>query len=326
MGITIKTAAPSQILRRHPEYELSSAPQTRFAEIRQRLVNHCHALPTTREETTRLVQLIGNLGEVFVADTHEGLQGVAVLRERVWDSRHFGLGVGSVELLQSFAKSYRRDRDIKSLLLEHMRPKFGRFRYITCRILAEDLAGANVLEAASFEYLAGMVTLAAECKETLPGLKNRLEIRHFRKSDLKDLASIARKTFTEDRFHRDPGLPRSKSDQLHGEWIRNCCMSGLADVVLVCRFNGRLAGFIACRLERPVQRPGIGEIVLLGVVPGAQGKGIGSGLVRAALGWFQGKAERILVRTEATNYASIRTYQKENFRLVSSSNYFRKWI
>lgn len=326
LGITIKTVAANQTSRAHTRYELSSAPRWRFPEIRQRLLRQYRDLPPTQRAATRLIQSIGNQDEVFVADGRQGLQGVALLRERLWDSEHFGFSVGSLEVLESFANSYRQDREIKSLLLDHMRSRFGRFRYLTCRILAEDLASANVLEAASFEYLTGMVTLAAECKKPLAKLPAWPEIRPFRKNELKDLVSIARKTFTQDRFHRDPGLPRSKSDQLHGEWIRNCCVNGLADVVLVCRSNGRLAGFIACRVERPVQHPGIGEIVLLGVAPGAQGKGIGSGLVRAALGWFQGRAETVLVRTEATNYASLRIYQKENFRLVCSSNYFRRWL
>lgn len=310
----------------HSGYDLSSAPRWRFPEIRLRLLHHFGGFPPAEQTTAHLIQPKGSQAQVVVADGRSGLAGVALLRERLWDSHHFGFRVGSLDILESFAKSYRKNREIKSLLLQHMKVRFGHFRYITCRVLAEDLAGANALEEASFEYLAGMTTLAAECSRAHAELPAQIDIQPFRRGQLKDLVSMASKSFTEDRFHHDPGLPKSKSDRLHGEWIKNCCVNGLADVVLVCHSNGGLLGFIACRLEHPVNQPKAGEIVLLGVSPAARGKGIGGALVRGALNWFRGKAATVLVRTEATNYASLRTYQKENFRVVSSSNYFRRWI
>ncbi|MEW5975403.1 MAG: GNAT family N-acetyltransferase [Acidobacteriota bacterium] len=264
-------------------------------------------------------------GDVVIASRGDEIQGVVLLRERHWDSGHFGIRVGSIEVLRGFGRKPSHNRDILSSLMSFVSAKLGAFRYVTCRTTTRDQAAANILESFGFEYLTGMVTLGFHFAHDEVREVRGSNISAVRKGEVSRLAGIARRSFVCDRFHQETGLPKSNSDSLHAEWIRNCCLEGLADTVLVSRDGRTLQGFVACRLDRELH-PTVGEIVLLGVAPEMRGKGVGSRLVNAALRWFDGLAELVLVRTEVSNYPSLRTYQKENFTILSASNYFRRWM
>jgi len=150
----------------------------------------------------------------------------------------------------------------------------------------------------------------------------------FCPEDLGALKAVALRCFSHSRFHMETGWPKAKSDELHARWIENCCVGGLADVVLVISDGGRPVGFIACKVEdHPAAPPltPLGTIVLLGVAPEAQGRGLGAGLVRASQRWFAGRVQAVEVRTEAHNYASLRTYQAADFKPVEHSLYLRRW-
>ncbi len=244
---------------------------------------------------------------------------------RKWDTLHFGLRVGSLEVFLSFGNNYADNRIIKTQLFDSLHATLNDFEYVTCRLPADDLAGSNILEQNGFEYLSGMLTLFHRCSRVSLRKESSMDIVPFSLDEVPKLARIARRVFGQDRFHQEYQLSKLKCDDLHSEWITNCCIKGLADTVLVSHSGKEPSGFIACRIDAPSSPLPYGTIVLVGVAPKFQGKGIGRALVNQALKWFEARVDFALVRTESANYASIKAYLNEGFSVVESSNYFRKW-
>ena len=139
-------------------------------------------------------------------------------------------------------------------------------------------------------------------------------------SDLEAVLESCATIFRGSRFYTDPFYPRDRADELHRRWIQNC-YHGRAQRFLVARIEGETVGFIACLLDRP---GGVGRIDLVGVRPERRGRGVGRQLVAAALQWFSSRAERVLVKTQLTNYVVASLYEAAGFRLHGSELTFNK--
>lgn len=270
--------------------------------------------------------------DVFATDTNGILNGLLWVQRREWDSTHFGTAVTHINTLLADG-DYISSRSTKELLINQWlrRPFTESVNYLVVRLGANDLSGLHALEASKFHILAPMTTLLWKPKAQPGQMERQLgyQFTPYRPGDLEELKSIAAKCFTHSRFHQEDGWPRTKSDQLHVKWIENCCLAGLADIVIVARAGNQPLGFIACKIDEfPIGLRGImmGSIVLLGVSPTTQGRGIGTQLVQEAVHWLRDAVDAIEVRTEAYNYASIRSYQKAGFQIVDHSIYYRQWL
>ncbi len=140
-------------------------------------------------------------------------------------------------------------------------------------------------------------------------------------SALRDLAAGAHR---DTRFFKDNRFPAARAMDLYRSWIER-------DVhrhhVLVCEsptHPGRPSGYVTCERDADA---GEGRIGLIAVAPGSTARGLGTRLVRAALGWFA--AERLrtaTVATQATNVAAMRLYEAAGFRTRDVSLWFHKWF
>jgi ribosomal protein S18 acetylase RimI-like enzyme len=125
--------------------------------------------------------------------------------------------------------------------------------------------------------------------------------------DAEGCAEVGRQAFRNDRFHQDPELDGAGADALKAAWMRNACL-GRADRVLVARAGRRILGANAC-----IRNGDDAVIDLIGVLPEAQGRGLGRRLVDAALASYAGTAARMVVGTQATNTASVALYRSAGF-------------
>jgi len=139
-------------------------------------------------------------------------------------------------------------------------------------------------------------------------------------SDLEAVLEGCATIFRGSRFYTDPFYPDDRADELHRRWIRNCYRDR-AQRFLVARIDGETVGFITCLLDRP---GGVGRLDLAGVRPERRGKRVGRQLVAAALHWLAPRAERVLVKTQVTNYVVASIFEAAGFRLRGSELIFSK--
>ncbi len=155
-----------------------------------------------------------------------------------------------------------------------------------------------------------------------PRTEGEILVRPSNDADIPVLCAIAAVCHRDSRFYFDHNFPRSRCDALYETWIRKSC-EGYADIVLVAEFEGRAAGYCACRLVGP----GAGQIGLLGVDPDMLGRGLGQSLIEASLIWFTQKgATLVSVVTQGRNCKAQRAYQRSGFLTQSVELWYHKWF
>jgi GNAT superfamily N-acetyltransferase len=85
-----------------------------------------------------------------------------------------------------------------------------------------------------------------------------------------------------------------------------------------------IAGFVAVKLHKD---DNMGEIYMVAVEPESQGRGIGSALIKFALGWMKEAGMSIaMVETggDPGHAAARHTYEKAGFELFPVARYFKK--
>ncbi|HEY8952270.1 MAG TPA: GNAT family N-acetyltransferase, partial [Candidatus Dormibacteraeota bacterium] len=125
--------------------------------------------------------------------------------------------------------------------------------------------------------------------------------------------------------YNDPGFPRTGCDDLYSTWIRRSLEGAIADIVFVPVIDGKAAGYVTCKCDaQPVKTGWIG---LVGIGPQARGRGVGSALIRRAIGWFrEAGVEEILVVTQGRNEAAKRLYERSGFLTRDTGRWYHKWF
>jgi GNAT superfamily N-acetyltransferase len=142
-------------------------------------------------------------------------------------------------------------------------------------------------------------------------------------SDLPRLEEIAMEIGQFSRYTFDRNFKAGEDKRLYRLWIKNSC-NGFADVVYVARWSnkGDAIGLITCTM-----RDNVAHIQLAGVYSEYRQKGVGSGLVQAALDWAKDQgARKMQVVTQARNVPAQRLYQQMGFFTRSMTLFYHKWI
>ncbi len=266
-----------------------------------------------RDEQRRA--MLGWRGRARV-DGH-GLRRVAALLQVVerlaWDSEFFGFPVGRLWPL--------RLTPALADLADHRCGELGiRCLYFLCD--STHPASAELAKDRGFQFVDTRVTLEFRLEAPLfSRLDSPASIRPARAEDVPLLRDIAAVAFQQSRFYADPNFSKDAASRLYQVWIEKSC-TGFADAVLVADVGGRAAGFITCNLLRP----GRGDIGLVGVDASYAGRGLGRGLVTAALDWFSTRGvEHAEVVTQGRNDAALRLYERCGFRTARIEHWFHRW-
>lgn len=265
----------------------------------------------------------------------EAVFGVIAAEKSLWDSSHFGFGVGKVrrvvvsDILKGQDVVRAREVLIKSCM------KWMKQNEVKCVMARVDLDSADdILAYGKTDFLLAdvLVTFHLDAHAVRPTSDSQsgesIMIRSSRSQDVATLMEIARTSFTKDHFHRDPHFPQDKSDELFAKWVYNRC-HGSADIVLVAaEENEEPYGFIICKTEQVGRKSKYGVIDLIAVSPLRQGMGIGTRLVKEAVTWFvrTQNVQSIFVGTQANNISSIRTYMKAGFKPLCTELTLHKWF
>ncbi|MBB45408.1 MAG: hypothetical protein CMM43_04785 [Rhodospirillaceae bacterium] len=138
-------------------------------------------------------------------------------------------------------------------------------------------------------------------------------VRLASKYDANACSNIAQNCFTHDRYHTDQYLDNKIADQSKYTWAQNNIL-GRSDVNFVIELEDQIVGFISCLQER-----NSATIDLVGVSTEAQGKGIGTILVKAVISHYSNRVSAIRVGTQLNNEASIRLYNSTGFKKVDEA-------
>jgi dTDP-4-amino-4,6-dideoxy-D-galactose acyltransferase len=232
-----------------------------------------------------------------------------------WDSHFFGMRVGR-------------------LTLPRLTPEVvpGIFAWcqahqIACLYFLADADHSETTQIAAeygFRLVDVRMTLEHRClPESAPSALSVEEgIRPFGPRDLSALRDLAGRSHRDSRFFFDPHFPAARSRQLFETWIEKSCNND-RDQVFVAEVEGKAAGYITCQFVNEQT----GRIGLLGLDATVQGRGIGTRLVRTALGWFAAHgANRVTVVTQGRNIRAQRLYQRCGFVTAAFQLWYHRWF
>lgn len=220
-----------------------------------------------------------------------------MIEELPWDSDLFGRKIGRLTAAPAA-------EELGGLL---KRAASEGFTYLSCRIPAIRIEDIQLLESHGFyvsdisilwsRHPGGEETSASTLRTAIP-------------SDKDAVVRISRGIFTDGRFYHDPFFSREEADRLYEAWAANL-FEGLADRVFIAGEEG----FVGCAL-----RGRAGDIPLIGVAAGSQGRGIGKALIKHALAWFRTQGvDEVTVRTQAGNKRAAGLYERCGFRFKDTS-------
>jgi ribosomal protein S18 acetylase RimI-like enzyme len=119
------------------------------------------------------------------------------------------------------------------------------------------------------------------------------------------LLAVAERSFTDSRFHLDPGTPDAVANRIKRDWVESYLTGRRGEQLLVAEADGAPVGFLAV-LRREATR----IIDLIAVDPAHQGRGLGRDLVARFMRDSEGACERVQVGTQAANLGAIRFYER----------------
>lgn len=252
-----------------------------------------------------------------------------------WDTRHFGVRMGWLELPPA-PRSEPEAATIKAALVDARQQGF---RQLMCRTVPRDVALIHALEAAGFRLMDTLVTMALDLGDPPLALLGKVfhatEIREATANDVASLKVIAERAFSDpqiwlDRFHADSRLSRDKqAEVLYVKWVENSVAPPTpADSMADCTFvaepaGGQIAGFITCVRARGTAPA---KVSLNAVDAYARRHGVYRALVHRALEWFREQGEPIVtVRTSVTSVAVQRTWIRFGAVPVQVEHTFHWW-
>ncbi|MFN7171007.1 MAG: hypothetical protein ACK4NT_07220, partial [Candidatus Omnitrophota bacterium] len=200
--------------------------------------------------------IINKHGYCLVAEAKGNMNGLITLVNLPWDTKHFGMKMARIghliyvnnnlpyELINSVLKLCRR----------------GKIKHLSFRVDTQDFSTIHALQKNGFYLVETLLTYIFTQADKISPLKDIYKVREFKKQDLPYLMEIARKSFTQNRFHLDPYIPKDKADSLYSEWIKNACLPrpctqerGLDKATaftFVVEKRNRPIGFFTCKLNQ----------------------------------------------------------------------------
>ena len=181
----------------------------------------------------------------------------------------------------------------------------------------EDVATPPLARKQGFD----MVDLRLTYERKVDAQAYRTSLRPAKSDDRPALQQIARGTFVNTRFYRDPHFA-PRADALYEVWVDRA-LNGFADCVLVAGDDaGAPAGFVCCHRREGTA----GEIGLTAVRADQRGRGVGAELVQGALAWFAGNGlSSAFVVTNGANIPAQRLYQRQGFGSSCVQVWYHRW-
>jgi GNAT superfamily N-acetyltransferase len=199
-------------------------------------------------------------------------------------------------------------------------------RLLIARCAAEDLPAAQALEEAGGRLMDVLVYWSRDLERPLPAERGPVPVRLLRPGDVAAVRRVAAAAFSGylGHYHADPLLDRARCDEVYASWAeRSCTDPAVASTVLVAEHQGAVGGFLTLLHRGPEEQ----EIVLNGVDPALQRRGLYRSLVLAALAHARSEgARRLTVSTQLVNVGVQKTWARAGFEPLRSYCTFHAWL
>ncbi|HMF96771.1 MAG TPA: hypothetical protein VKE96_20875, partial [Vicinamibacterales bacterium] len=251
------------------------------------------------------------------------------IRMLPWDSAFFELSMARLMLVHDGSHDRESLRSLIRAACEASRARG--VRHLSARVDVADAEAIQALEDAGFRMMDALATYIYPLKRPPPEPgKDMGVLRLYQPGDRDQLLEITREAYRgfRGRYHLDPHLPQSRSDELYVEWAKKSCDGEWADVVLVTE-NGRgdLHGWASYRQIEPVST--VGGTAIRGGGLGACRRdkpGAYAGLLRAATIRIHGGGAITEMQTQIFNFATIRLYEAVDTRFVRADYTLHAWL
>ena len=138
-----------------------------------------------------------------------------------------------------------------------------------------------------------------------------------------DLYRLALVSGVYSRFRLDDSLPTDSYERMYRCWIERSVEGSMADFVFVHRTDNQIDGMITLKIHDD-----IAHIGLVAVDEGAQGKGIGTMLIKSVEAYLQGNTmvRHLKVATQWANKPACHLYEKNGFVVEEKTNIYHWWL
>lgn len=241
---------------------------------------------------------------------------MGVIKERMWDTKHFGIKIG-----EYIPDKYERvEEDLK-------RAKDDGYMLLITRLLTNEIGMVNVLEKNEFELKDTIVEYKVNLEriEYFPST-SIFNIREAGIEDIPELREIAKRTFKDyiGHFHRDNRLEKNKCDELYVKWVENSVKDkNIADTVLIAEAGHSILGFGAIKILSKHKSRGI----LFGTSPEMRKRGVYKTLIRQAINWSKREnLKEFIYGTQVDNYVVHNVFMKVGGRVYRTLYTLHCWL
>lgn len=224
-----------------------------------------------------------------------------------WDSDFFGLRIGRIDIVSNErwqmllqeASSLQMHYDLIYVFSEQELPMgSNKVRLVDTKTIYAKSIGSSAI-----------IPSVIECyQESIPNA---------------DLYRLALVSGVYSRFRLDNNLPIESYERMYRRWIERSVDGSMADLVLVHRTDTQIDGMITLKIEANVA-----HISLVAVDEEAQGKGIGTMLIKAVEAYLQTNTtvQHLKVATQWANKPACHLYEKNGFVVEEKTNIYHWWL
>ena len=215
------------------------------------------------------------------------------IKKLEWDSQFFRFHVGDVFLEKNFSESRVFNSDCFSFFQVRSRNSFE-----------------IISDTHSLSYVETKIIFNKILKES-----NRLEegVIDFDDSPLisNSLYDLAYESGKFSRYRLDKNFSEVKFKKLYQIWIENSINKSFASKIFYIKENENILGFVTVKINDDVA-----QIGLIGVLPVAQGKGLGKKLLLKTENYcFENNVKIIQIPTQLENILACKFYEKMGYQI-----------
>lgn len=151
----------------------------------------------------------------------------------------------------------------------------------------------------------------------------RYEVEPAQEFDVERLQKIARASFTHDRLHADPMVPKAEADAAKEKWVHDAYFDPAKSILVARDAMGLAAGFMIYRIDVSGKRAARALIIdLLAVDQNHRRQGIAQQLIGTVC--RERGCRRVVAGTQKTNLSARAFYREQGMKVSIKQRTFHR--